>query len=115
MTTLNKIKSTQKNGAILSAPENSYYIQYFTGEKTVFNLHQGEYRKEQELAQKIFMATYIEDLFPLLEDNNVSLIYLSSKMKENLPPNQGLIFLLQNERFKLLYSSENTEVWSFIK
>ena len=113
--TLNKIKSTQKNGAILSAPENSYYIQYFTGEKTVFNLHQGEYRKEQELAQKIFMATYIEDLFPLLEDNNVSLIYLSSKMKENLPPNQGLIFLLQNERFKLLYSSENTEVWSFIK
>ena len=112
---LSEIKSAQKNGAILSAPENSYYIQYFTGEKTVFNLHQGEYRKEQELAQKIFMTTYIEDLFPLLEDNNVSLIYLNPEMKENLPSDQGLVFLLQNERFKLLKASQNTEVWSFIK
>jgi hypothetical protein len=38
-------------------------------------------------------------------------------MKKNLPKaeDQGLLFLLRNERFKLVHSSENSEVWLFKK
>ncbi len=106
-------RNTPKGGVALSAPENSYYIQYFAERKPVFDLQHDNYRQQLNLSQEIFSAIYVQDLFPLLEAHDVSIIYITKSMKENLPEDRGFIFLLQNERFKLLRSSGDTQVWLF--
>jgi len=106
--------NTDKDAVVLSAPENSYYISYFAQRKPVFALHQ-QYGDDYNLSQKMFSAYYIHELFPLLEENNVSLVYVSDKMNQILPQEQEFLFLLQNERFKLLYFTDEAEVWSFEK
>ncbi|MDO8511209.1 MAG: hypothetical protein Q7S55_03525 [Nanoarchaeota archaeon] len=105
-------QNTDQEAVVLSAPENSYYISHFAKRKPVFALHL-DYRDNYQLSQDIFTAFYIDQLFPLLEKNKVSIIYVSEEMKQSLPQEQEFLFLLQNERFKLLYSAENAEVWSF--
>ena len=35
-------------------------------------------------------------------------------MKEQLSEEIGLLFLLKNERFKIVHSHEDTEVWVFV-
>ncbi|MDP3698684.1 MAG: hypothetical protein Q8R47_03785 [Nanoarchaeota archaeon] len=105
-------RNTKEETAVLSAPENSYYIAYFAQRKPVFSLHQ-DYQHDYQLSRDIFSAFYIDELFPLLEKNKVSIIYISGEMKRQLPAQQEFLFLLQNERFKLLYFTEDAEVWSF--
>ena len=105
-------RNTPEEAIILSAPENSYYISYFAQRKPLFALHH-DYQQQYNLSQHIFNAYYINELFPLLEQNDVSIIYISDKMKHTLPKEQEFLFLLQNERFKMLYFTEDTEVWSF--
>ncbi|MEK6905947.1 MAG: hypothetical protein AABX24_06100, partial [Nanoarchaeota archaeon] len=105
-------RNTPEEAVILSAPENSYYISYFAQRKPLFALHR-DYQQQYNISQHIFNAYYINELFPLLEPNNVSIIYISDKMKHTLPKEQEFLFLLQNERFKMLYFTEDTEVWSF--
>jgi len=36
-------------------------------------------------------------------------------MKSRLPEKQGLLFLLKNEKFKLIYFNQEVEVWRFKK
>jgi len=105
-------RNTPKEAVVLSAPENSYYISYFAQRKPVFALHQ-DYRQQDDLSQRIFTSYYIDNLFPLLDENKVSIIYVSEDMKRKFPAQQEFLFLLQNERFKLLYFTEEAEVWSF--
>jgi len=104
--------NTPPEAVVFSSPENSYYISYFAQREPFYKLHtQNKWKKEQ--TKQIFAAAYIQDLFPLLEKNKISLLYLTPQMKTQLGEEQGLLFLLKNERFKLFYSSEGTEVWVF--
>ena len=105
-------RNTPEDAVVLSTPENSYYISYFAHRKPAFSLHR-RYQQDYKLSQDIFSAFYIDELFPLLEENNISIIYVSEDMKRQLPAQQEFLFLLQNERFKLLYFTEEAEVWSF--
>jgi len=105
-------ENTDDEAIILSAPENSYYIHQFAHRQPLFLLDQG-YKQQYNLSQQIFTAFYIADLFPLLDKNHVSIIYISEDMKQTLPQDQGFLFLLQNERFKLLHFRGEAEVWSF--
>ncbi|HLD72105.1 MAG TPA: hypothetical protein VJA23_00820, partial [Candidatus Nanoarchaeia archaeon] len=68
---------------------------------------------KKELSQRIFSSLYIDELFPLLEQNQISIIYITKEMRSGLSAEQGLLFLLKNERFKIVYSSEDAEVWVF--
>ena len=95
---------------ILSDPENSYFIQSIAQRTPFAAPHQPA---KINFTEQIFSATYIKDLFPLLEQEYINYIYLTPRMKERLPKDQGLRFLLKNERFKLVYSSEDTEIWFF--
>jgi hypothetical protein len=67
--------------------------------------------QNDELYSKIYDSTYITDLFPVLEEENINIIYLPNK--DELRDSEGLVFLLKNERFKMIYSSKNSEVWEF--
>ncbi len=101
-------ENTPPESIVLSSPENGYFIQYF-GQRQPLKT------STNSLTTTMFNSSYISELFPLLEANNVSIIYITPKMKQSLPTDQGFIFLLKNERFKLLHSRENNEVWLFSK
>ena len=58
-------------------------------------------------------STYTATTFPLLNEHLIQIVYITPQMKKAYPPEQGLLFLLKNERFKILYESEGYEVWSF--
>lgn len=99
-------KNTANNAIIFSGPENKYYIEYLA-KRTTFS--------DPEISDSIFTATYINELFPLLEDNDIKILYITKKMKEQLSVDYGLLFLLKNEKFKLVHSQGETEVWAFRK
>ncbi len=106
-------ENTPNEAIILSAPENGHFIKYFAERQPLFYLGKNNYRQTVARSQQIFSALYIQDLFPLLDENNVSIIYITIGMKEQLPKEQGFLFLLKNERFKLIHSTESSEVWLF--
>jgi hypothetical protein len=99
------------NGKVLSIPENSYFIEYFMKQKPLSNVN---IKGSKELSQKALSALYIDELFPILEENNITTIYINQHMKTKLPNEQGIHFLLKNERFKIVHSQKNSEVWLFV-
>ena len=97
---------------VFSDPQNSDYILYFSGKQSFYAFAENDLNKK-ELSQRIFSSLYIDELFPLLEQNQISIIYITKEMRSGLSAEQGLLFLLKNERFKIVYSSEDAEVWVF--
>src|SRR3989344_4784607 len=91
---------TSKKEIVFSMKENEYFIRYFAKRSVVSD-------------PKILAATYINELFPLLEENNISIIYITKDMRRKLTEEQGFLFLLKNERFKLAHASKEAEVWLF--
>jgi len=98
---------------IFSHPQDSYLVEYFSKKPAFIHYHDSDFKTKSNTADQIFESTYIKDTFPLLEENNISHIYLPPKTKANLPPDRGLIFLLQNERFKKTYRRNDIETWKF--
>ena len=108
--TLTWIKdNTETDTIVFSLPEESYYVNYFA-QRESFSLLHSKNKLKSNLTTTILTSTYINQLFPILEENNIDIIYITPKMKTQFP---NLIFLLKNERFKLLHSNEETEVWLF--
>lgn len=112
-------ENTPKDAKVLSYPENAYFIKYFSG-RTPFsqfysNDDRGSSGTNLDLNQKIFSSVYIQEIFPLLEENDISIIYINQDMKDTLPKEQGFLFLLKNEKFKLIHSYQGSEVWAFKK
>lgn len=103
-------ENNDDEGIIFSIPENSYAIEYFSGYPALYYYHN---QQHYEAYQAILNATYITELFPLLEENNISIIYINSKVQQQFPADQGLLFLLKNERFKMIHSQNQTQVWMF--
>lgn len=101
-----------REGVVFSALEESYYIKYFA-QREAFYLLPGGYSTKEKLGQDIFNSTYISTTFPLLDQHTVSIIYITPRMRENLPEDQGLLFVIKNDRFKMIYSYEGYEVWVF--
>ncbi len=89
----------------LSDFESGFYVEYFTNRKPI--------SYSQKEIEKLLSATYVDELFPSLEEEMVSAVYVTSSMRQTLPKKQGLLFLLKNERFKLSLEAEKAEVWDF--
>ncbi|MEK6900160.1 MAG: hypothetical protein AABX05_03470, partial [Nanoarchaeota archaeon] len=104
--------NTHSDSVVISYPETSYYISYFAGRKAALPPDK-DYRNNYNASQEIFSSSYIQDLFPLLEQNEVSVIYVTEDMKRRLPKDRGFLFLLKNERFKLVHTSGEAEIWLF--
>ncbi len=101
-----------REGIVFSIPEKSSYIQYFALRKPFYYPLAKDKLKERQ-GQEIINSTYITTTFPLLEEHNVSIIYITPGMRKDLPADQGLLFVLKNDRFKKIYSSEGYELWVF--
>jgi hypothetical protein len=99
---------------IFSIPEKSYFISYYTNNQPFYQYHQKNVN-QANVTSTIITSTYIDPTFPLLEENNLSIIYIPEMFRKEFPEDRGLLFLLKNERFKLIHSQDNAEVWMFSK
>ncbi len=99
---------------VFSHPGDSYLVEYFSQRSVLVHYHDPGFKAKEELINQIYQSTYIKDTFPLMEQNNASCIFLPPYIRENLPTDRGLIFLLQNERFKKIYNQKNIEIWRFV-
>ncbi len=102
-----------KDAKIASFTSNSYRISFFAKREPISFHHSS--LKDINLTNQIFEATYVQDLFPILEQNEIFYFYINKKMKQKLLKDQGFLFLLQNERFKFMHSHGEHEVWMFNK
>ena len=101
-----------KEQIIFTSPSIGNYVSYYSKHPVVSTL-QNSAEIRGNLTQKIYSTAYITELFPLLEGYDISLLYITPEMREFLPNDQNLLFLLKNERFKLVYSTQDTEMWLF--
>lgn len=106
-------ENTRTYKLIFSHPQDSYLVEYFSGRPAFIHYHDPDFKTRSDITDRIFQSTYIKETFPLLEQNDISHIYLSPKIKADLPPDRGLIFLFQNERFKKIYSRKDIEIRKF--
>ena len=106
-------ENSPPNAIILSLPENGETISYFTQRKIFYSFQQNSGLQYLDRIPLLFQLDYIKDLFPELEKENIHYLYINQKMREDLPAERGLLYLLKNERFKLAYSSEGAEAWVF--
>ncbi|MBI2665996.1 hypothetical protein HYX13_00125 [Candidatus Woesearchaeota archaeon] len=97
---------------IFSLTEHSYYLDYFAERDPYIFPHEQNKEKEKNV-EEIVKSTYISTTFPLLQEQNITFIYLTPEMRKDFSTEQGLFFLLRNERFKLRFSQKGYEVWEF--
>ena len=97
---------------IFTSPSIGNYVSYYSQHPVTSTL-QNAAQIKGNISQKIYAAAYVTELFPLLEGYDISLLYITPEMRQTLPPDQNLLFLLKNERFKLAYSTKDTEMWLF--
>ncbi len=105
-------ENTPPDKHIFTSPTIGNYVSYYAQHPVVSTL-QNSAELKGNLTQKIYSAKYITELFPLLEGYDISLLYITPEMRQTLPRDQNLLFLLKNERFKLVYSTQDTEMWLF--
>ena len=106
-------ENTPKNAIIFSTPENSYLIKHFAKREPFYFINK-ETKQQKNITKNIFLSTYPKLTFPLLQQNNISVIYVTPKIKSEFPAEQGLLFLFNNENFKLTHFSDNYEVWLYL-
>ncbi len=103
---------TASEEIVLAAPGDAYYVRYFAQRQPYFLPHRPE-KGRKEVLNSVLAASYVGELFPLLEKEGISVIFLNPELQARLPGDYGLLFLLKNERFKMLYSREGYSAWKF--
>ena len=103
---------SNKDEVIFSSPENGLLIRYYAQRTPFYSLEEDDPGR-LENAKTVLNSTYTSTTFPLLDERDVSIIYITPPMKKDFPSDQGLLFLLKNERFKLLFEREGYEVWLY--
>ncbi|MBT3297474.1 hypothetical protein HN385_00965 [archaeon] len=118
----------ETNGVVLlSSPENSQYISALSSFSTFPDIsdlenhdldlwHKVNMQLERDSyieGKEVFSLTYPSVLFPLLEEYNVKYIYVDPQLRVEFYNKKGLLFALRNERFKLIHSQNEHEIWEF--
>src|SRR3989344_334326 len=104
--------NTLSDAIIFSDPVDSQPVKFFS-DRPVFYLIYKDRSYSERLSEEIFSATYISDYQKIASDSRISLFYITPRLREKLPSEQGLLFLLRSETFKLVHSSNGFEVWAY--
>lgn len=98
------------DAVVYSSPEQGPFIAYYAQRQPFVILSSSSPERLRE-AQEIWNSTYISATFPLLEQHNLTYIYLPSSLKT--ASSQSLVYLLKNEKFKMILRVGEEEVWMF--
>lgn len=100
---------------ILSSLDNSNLIRYYAQRTPFLDYRTLNLKERLLMAQTIFTSSYLPTSKPLLEEQQITFIYITPDMKEQglVVEEQGLLFLTKNERFKRVHQNEGIEIWRF--
>ncbi len=107
-------------GKVLSQEKRGLWIAYYGQTEPFFMPRPGYYQQPQmkkELMRAIFYERYLKPTKELLEENQISYIFIDTSMKEDvwIEENQDLLFLLRDEEtFEKIYENEKTEIWEVL-
>ncbi len=105
-------EETPSESVIFAVGEHAHYVQFFA-QRTATPLPHKKHRTSATTTSNITDSLYIRQLFPILESQGITHFYIPHSFQQTLSSDQGLLFLLRNERFKLVHSHEQSEVWEF--
>ena len=113
---------SQNDDIVLSHYSNGNWISYFSNKKNFMDSN-FEYapnvNNRYHESNVIFQSRDAKVIKNLLDENNISFIYITPNMKESLvwdSDNQGLLFAFENsDLFTRHYNINETEIWEYNK
>lgn len=112
----------QPNGITLSHYSNGYWVEAIANKTPLLDENKYYLRDVDakfNSSNEIFQSRNLKNTRELLDQYNISYIFITSQMKEGevwKNKEDGLLFLLRNnETFKNLYSSKDSEIWKVIR
>ncbi len=109
--------NTPEDTIIFAYPGDTYYVKYFSWRKPWYELYKDENYVANQY-RRIVSATYLNDLYYLLDAHQISIVYITPDMKKQLAAANGLLSSLSQlpaENFKLVHSYQGIEVWYYKK
>lgn len=111
-----------ENATVLSYPNDGFWIAYWSGKRVLLDGWPAQTPAVNErwaLAQSIWHAQDISRVRPLLSRNDIGALVITHEMRNGLVwdlPEQDLLFLLQNnETFKNVYRSSSVDIWAVLQ
>jgi hypothetical protein len=115
---------TSSNTTVLTLAQNTYFVTYATSfsafDHSLFFPNKNNIYDQsiieietKNVGSEIFSLAYQHLLFPILDEYNVKYIHIDPITKTLLTKDQGIRFLLRNENFKMIHTSENHEIWEY--
>lgn len=110
-----------ENTVVLAHPKDGFWVAYWAQKPVFLDLWSSRIPGVNErwaVAQSIWHSQDIARLKPVLVQNRIGGLVITREMREGLVwdlPEQDLLFLLRNnETFKNVYSSDSVEVWTVL-
>ena len=115
--------NSRAEGTVLSHHSSGYWIEAVAERKVLIDSHSSsipDFDQRYMDIYSLFHATELEEADAVLYDTyGVDYIWITREMKEGKVwkrQDEGLLFLLRNnETFKNIYSSDETEIWRVIR
>ncbi len=101
---------------VLSHPQKGFWLEPDGIERAFIDYNEYYYAERLEVMHKIFASRDFKTTGTLLEENGISLIWIDDEMRNGQVWNEkdeGLLFLLSDERFLRVYESDDVEIWRF--
>ncbi len=118
--TLETIKNQQIKGTVFSDPQNGFLIQYYAQRKSYMDelsfLYKG-YEEKKQTTQTLYTNSKPKITKKLLDENDISYIYIDQKMQDRLwqTRNQLPLVLELSENFIKLTDFQNRQAWLYIR
>lgn len=103
--------------AVLSHPEKGFWISYGSHLTPFVTYLTPDYPARFSSAETLFHSRDLKKTMALFEYSSIFYIFIDRDMKSGQvwrEPDEGLLFLFRNERFKKVYDQEGIEIWKFI-
>ena len=123
ITSLEWLKENSENDSIVFSHHTAgYWIEEESNRKILFdNLlkYTSDFNKKIKDGKALFYSMDLQKTRELLEEHDISYIFVYKDMKEGLvwkDEQEGLLFLFRNnETFKNVYKSNYTDIWKIVK
>ncbi len=111
-----------QDATLLTHPDHGFWFSYWSGRQVFLDgwlAQTPDVNKRWETAQGIWHAQDIMRLRPLLFKNEIDAVVITQDMREGLVwdvPEQDILFLLRNnETFKNAYRSSSVDIWAVLR
>ena len=113
------LKNKTKPGEIIfSHPGKSFWIEYFAERPAYFDFFSPDPQIQFNQTQAIFYSRDIKTTVAWMEENKISYVWIDRTMRQGQvwsEKDEGLLFLLSDQRFQRRYKENEIEIWKFVE